>query len=768
MESKIELFEKCDRKLAKYLLNNIEKIEYRLIDDINYNPKDKFIEYLNKIVKTADKIKVVYKNKHDERYFSVGYSMQSMLREFRHSLYSNTCYDIDIINCHPTILAQYCKKNNIVCEELSKFNKKRDKIFDKLIADGHEKFDIKRELLKIMNGGKLDEVKFPTFKKLHDELKHIQKAVCLLNTDIYTRVKKEKAFNIEGSTLNHLLCKLENSILMSCYSFFKKNNYEVTSLCFDGLTINKDKKVDDVLLDALNKYVEKETDYKVEFIIKPMDEGLKVNPIELANYTDEKLISNDEEGANHIIELLKNKIIKSNNRYFIKKYEDTNIYIEDESANFTNTKEYLLQFILKLKLYRVVKKKDGDEIVAYSQEINGTQNLVKATMALINNDEDFVEKTWNSNINKLCFLNGYYDFSKKTFKSYDDETYTTVYVKSNYTETVDEEYKELLYSKVLNPILYNKETQKRFLNWCARGLAGQYTEKTWAVGLGFRNSGKSVITDLFKESFNSYVGTFSAEELLCNRVGSGDIAKKLGWLIPFQFRRLNFSNELKSVDESGKALKLDGNQIKSVSSGGDSKKARRNYKDEIDFKIQGRMCLFMNDLIKTDPLDASETLQVFEFMTIFKKDISEEEQNINNNPECETKYFLKDDSIKKLLQDERIKKAFIKVIIDSYTDEPIIKNDVDEFVENDDSVAKKLKEVYNITLNSDDRLTIDEVNNYNKIHLSSITKSKIKQTLSSLGICIKLIRENKKVTKYYTGLKINNINNDNNNDNGLD
>ncbi len=765
MESKIELFESCNVKIANYVLENIDNIEYRLIDDVNYNPKDKFIEYLQKIIKSPNgKMKIVYKNKNEERFFSVGYSMQSMLREFRHTLYNNTVYDIDIKNCHPVLLEQYCKKNNIGCVELSKFNKKRDSIFEKLIKTGLTKCEIKTVLLKIMNGGNLDETKYSYFKPLFNELKLIQDNVLIKNKDIEKRVLKEKSYNIAGSVLNHLLCKLENKVLMSCYRFFLKNNYEVTSLCFDGLTVLKKKEINDDILKALNGYVEKESEYKVEFIIKPMDDGMKIDMSKLKNYNDRIIIDNDEEGANCVIESLKNKIVKCNGRVFVRKYEDANIYVEDESANFTNTKEFLLHYTLKKNFQKVVKKKEGDELVPYSKDLSGAKNISQSVFVLIENNEDFVNKTWNSNLNKLCFLNGYYDFTEKAFKKYDEDTYTTVYINNNYTETVDEISLNVLYDKVLNPILHNKETQKRFLNWCARGLAGNYTEKTWGVGLGFRNSGKSVITDLFKNTFNSYIGTFNADQLLCNRLSGGDEAKKLSWLIPFQFRRLNFSNELKSVDENGKTLKLDGNQIKSVSSGGDEKTARKNYKDEIQFKLQGRMCLFMNDLIQTDPKDASETLQIFEFMSIFKKELTEENEIINSNPDCETKYFLKDDSIKKLIQDENIKKAFIKVIIDSYTDEPIIKNDVDEFIDDDSNVANKIKEIYNITLNNSDRITISDVNDYNKSRLSTISKSKIKQTLSSLGISIKSITENKKTTKYYIGLKLKEIQENNNND----
>ena len=756
MTVKIELIEKCNQKIAKYVLNHIDEIDYRIIDDVNYDPKEKFIEYLNKVISTKNgHIKVTYTNKDDGRMFVKGYAIQNMLREFRHSLFDNNCYDIDIKNAHPVILEQYCKKLKIPHSELKEYNKKRDTIILNLINQGFTKDEIKQALLKIMNGGKLDDKFVQYFEELNDELKTIRTMILKHNPELEKIVKKEKKFNIEGSVLNLVLCQIENKIITSAMEFFQKNNYYVMALCFDGLMIEKTKDITKDILISLNQYVKKSTEYEVEFLIKPMNEGLKIDMNEINEIKDDIIIETDEEGANYIIKHLNNKIIKSNGRVFIKKFDDANIYYEDESSKFSNTKDLLLNVILKMSIKKQIK---SDAIVDYSKNIGGAKALVEATFVLIENDDDFINKTWNSNIKKLCFLNGYYDFNDKVFKKYDDSTYTTVYINLNYNNNVSDQYVNLLNDKIINKILYNKEIRDSFLNWCSRGLAGLYTDKTWSVGLGLRNSGKSVLTELFLETFNTYCGTFTAEELICNRVGNGDVAKKLAWLLPFEFRRLNFSNELKSVDDTGKPLKLDGNLIKSVSSGGDTKKARRNYKDEVSFKIQGRMCLFMNDLIKTDPNDAIETLTIFEFKSIFKDEITENEQIINNQENCQTKYFLKDDTIKQLIKNDNIKHALIKIIIDNYTDNPQINKNADEFIDNDNNLILDIKNIYDITFNCDDKMTVSDFNDYNKEHLSQYTKSKIKQIISSLGASEKVIKIDKKTVRFYTGIKLKNNN----------
>ena len=92
---------------------------------------------------------------------------------------------------------------------------------------------------------------------------------------------------------------------------------------------------------------------------------------------------------------------------------------------------------------------------------------------------------------------------------------------------------------------------------------------------------------------------------------------------------MNFSNEIKTEDNKGNKLKLDGACIKKLSGGGDELTARLNYKDQITFKIQGRFMFFANDMIDVSPNDALKTLSVFKFQSEFKDEITDEEKRIN-------------------------------------------------------------------------------------------------------------------------------------------
>ncbi len=47
-------------------------------------------------------------------------SLQNLPKEFRGSIDENY-HDIDMVNAHPSILIQYCKKNDIKCENLDNY-----------------------------------------------------------------------------------------------------------------------------------------------------------------------------------------------------------------------------------------------------------------------------------------------------------------------------------------------------------------------------------------------------------------------------------------------------------------------------------------------------------------------------------------------------------------------------------------------------------------------------------------------------------------------
>ena len=748
-------FEYCSKKVVTWLKENIEKIDCRTNskDEI----KKKGLDYCDRVLRSEKNslLEITYqqsKNLSAGRYFAKGPSIQNLPREIRHTICKNEYNDIDMVNSQPTIMSQYCKKNNIPCPVLCDYVKKRDIIFEKMsVKKGLNKDDVKEQINKMINGGKPNIIN-SFFKKFHDECTVIIEKISALeeNKILYNMAKnrKDKSYNIKGTVLNYVYTIIENDILMCADEFFLKKGYKSDVLVFDGLMIRKTDNFDSHILEDLDNHIYDKTGYKVNFILKPMNEGINIPEDEISDIKIDDnyiIIEDDKQASNLIINLIKNDIVKCNNRFFLKQ---DNFYSEDYSHNEKDTKYKLLK-IISDQDYRQ-ETKTG--IKKYSTNARGSKNILDMVMPNLKNDQDFIKKMWNSNLKKLCFKNGYYDFVEKKLKPYDDTVITTIQINRNFNENVKKEHIQEVYDKILDPIFWNKEEQKNFLKWLARGVAGCPHDKTWGVGIGARNSGKGVICDLLSLSIGGYVGSFNPEEMLCARVGCSDMAKKLAWSVPLEFRRINFSNELKTEDDKGTKLKLDGTILKHIASGGDEQTARLLYKNEVNFRIQGRVIIFMNEMIEVSSSDTYKTLATFKFNTEFKDELTNEEKEINNLGGY--KFEIADRDIKsKFITRPEIQDAFINILIDHYVDyEPdfnkLTQENNDDIINHENDDENKLLSIFEFTKNSKDSITVCDIDT--KIKNSfSMQKSKYSNYLLKLGA----VKKKNMKGYFYSGIK---------------
>lgn len=738
--------EYCNKAVARWVLGNIDKIVIRTMTDDTYDAKEKCLKFCREVLKSTDGIvKVKYakaKGGNTGRMYARDNkfgSLQTLLREYRHTLCSRDYYDVDIVNCHPTLLLNYCVKNNLPHDRLKEYVETRNTIYAKYAG---KKEEVKLAMNKLLFSGQLDAIVASDsfFQNLRTEITDLYAKMRELEKDTYEKVKREKSpdvYNIDGKMCSRVLHEIENGVLVKMEKFFNLNGFTTRVLIYDGLMIHKTKELPDATLRKCEEYVKKKTGQDVKIIVKPMDEGFDIPDDELKNIDEEIIIREDKEGADILLERCSNDIKFSNGRYFIRK--TGNVFLEDTTKGNRLAENYLIHRACNMSICKVFEMANGNEnIRPYSRNIQGATNLQKMCMVNMPDDDgEFVKKLWETNIGKLCFTNGYYCFKSKAFKPYDDETFSPIYIKREFPVRNETKIKEV-FDKVLKPIFWNEEQLNYFLHWASRGLAGEYTEKTWAVGLGNRNSGKGVLTELFKNAFEEYVCDFKAEEMICNRVGNGDIAKKMGWITPFEFRRLYFSNELKTTDDKDRKLKLDGNIIKSLSSGGDTQTARLNYKDQIQFKIQGRMMLMMNEMIPLTPNDALTTLDTFVFQTQFVDEITPDQEEVNKKGDF--KFSKADPDIKSTtLKDVEIMDALIHIIIDYYqSSKPkkptcMVENNKD-MQDTDDNVENSIKDLFEITSNKKDTLTIPEIDAIFKENLPNISKSTYKLKLASMGV----------------------------------
>ena len=217
------------------------------------------------------------------RLFAQSASLQNLPREFRGALAYCIYHDIDMSKAHPTILLQYCKKNDIKCDTLEYYVNNADEIYNTFKNEyDMDKGDVKQLFLTAMNGGKREGITNSFFMKFKDECSRIHKFINSLNEDLMKEVKKRKEFNIDGSITNIILCKLENKILLTAIQYLLCLGYAVDVLVFDGMMIRKcaDKPITEELLDKLSGYVFDKTGYNIKFVEKELDTSINLGDYE--------------------------------------------------------------------------------------------------------------------------------------------------------------------------------------------------------------------------------------------------------------------------------------------------------------------------------------------------------------------------------------------------------------------------------------------------------------------------------------------------------
>ena len=593
--------------------------------------------------------------------------------------------DLDMVNCHPQIIYQVFKDLKYKTEYIKKYNTNRDSMIAEMMRHNLSRKDVKALVNKLCYGGSISswcksqnvdisvvhqdliglesEMKSNTgkFLKRSDTIKYYSHAV---------EVKGSGYWNLKGTALAFCIQSIECRCILSSYRQLIRDGYNVGALIHDGLHIMKGKNIYPKISDQLKRLLNAKYSLQIDFIIKPFNE-----PEELC---DMIIVENDKEGADYVNDKIKNDYIICDERIFIR---IDNLWTENKQSIL----RHLISIVGNMNIF-IAKDED---IVCISKTASGCKNILHFVNPT--HDNQFIVKLWESNRFKLCYQNGYWDFKKKKLMPYDENILTTIMIKRPYIESKEEHRKEV-WDRIINPIFnHNYQMAQSYLNFNARGLAGDIEDKRWAVCEGERNCGKGVIVGLLENSFENYVGTTNSENFLF-KAGQSDSAKSLSWLVPFEFKRLCITNEC-SKDTEGK-IRINGNILKKLTSGGDRIEARQNYKDEINFKIQARPIIFCNDLPPISPADAKELVYLYSYPSKF---VDKDDKRIGNNTQREMveivinedgdeeavpvmdkdgnavftnicSYYPMDDSIKDFCRRPEILNAFTDILFSFYGD----------------------------------------------------------------------------------------------------
>ena len=146
------LYEQVDRTRVEQLIAK---------NDFDDDVKKQLKKYLRKYDRAHKAFRVDYETQGlmiGRKYAKGSLSLQNFKKEIRETLVYDTHTDIDIVNCHLVLLAQYCDKNGLKCPCLDDFVSNRDARLQEIM----DTFQIIRKVAKdlfliMMYGGQINQ-----------------------------------------------------------------------------------------------------------------------------------------------------------------------------------------------------------------------------------------------------------------------------------------------------------------------------------------------------------------------------------------------------------------------------------------------------------------------------------------------------------------------------------------------------------------------------------------------------------------------------------
>lgn len=300
---KIKLNEEINPLYLKYLIASpfLLTQKYETFNDTIYeNEKDFLLKYQMKL--REGKVVAEYKqskHKYGRVYVDGSLTLGGMRKDVRDALTYDKYVDIDIDNCHCSIIEQILTKINISCNALTEYNNNRNEILlsvmnyyncDRktaksfflicLYGGNYETFintHNKREDTTPIN---INTEILPFMKKYYNEIQTITDLIYSHNIEATNEIKDYKeeykinfdANNIKNSILAFYAQNYERTILEIIYNFLKDKKCidQTAILIYDGLMIPKNNYYDG-LLASITTEIYNKTNFNLTLSIKPIE-----------------------------------------------------------------------------------------------------------------------------------------------------------------------------------------------------------------------------------------------------------------------------------------------------------------------------------------------------------------------------------------------------------------------------------------------------------------------------------------------------------------
>jgi len=779
---KWDIYEYCNRNILKALINHPE---------LNSEDISKLKNYKKKLcLNNLFKIKYKYSDKISSRVYPInGNGLTMFSKKIRNTICLNDYYDIDIINCAPSILLYICEELEIIETNYKNFKEyvlNRDDCIRKW--NNYYETDYKQQILSILFNGKCHSCCHEDLQIIKSEIYNTSIIIKHKLKDIISNKKiKLKHDNELGSFMSLLIFNVESMIIDNLLSYLRENSnvliYNdklVFTYEFDGIKILKQNiNCIDEFINNINSYIQQKYKY-ISFINKEYKEYLKISN-ELYEYND----INDSFINDEIIKKIIDFEYSSSDREIVKlirKIYDTRIlYLEKEKSWYffdihqsrwimhfgkqpLSIKTILYDDILKFvneyfdtdffKLYKeiIIKYAEQKPVPNFLNKIEDINRIFTqlSSNKSINHILDYLMADssylqYNQNIEfdnnefLLGFNNGVMDLKTLEFRKSRYEDFCSMSVGYNFSEHRDyEKESELL--NIFQKIHPNKEILDLWLTMYSSMLCGLNIEKFFILQGRGRN-GKGFMNEFISHTLGSNYIYYCEPSLLTNKFDTtsanpalANIHKKRGIIV-------------KEMDNNDKIIN---SNIKTLTGGGFIN-CRMLYSNECQAKQCATVVCESNDeiLLKSNPKQAElQRILVLIYKSSFLDNV-EEDDAFNNiykqNPlyktiEWKNEYkmsliYILLDYYKKFQENNY--KFNIPEEIKDFSNKYLKKSSImlsifNEYFEFDNNSKIEFKTL----LNRFKQFAYDNKSYYTFIQLRSINKENLIKTLEELNIKI--------------------------------
>lgn len=518
--------------------------------------------------------------------------LEKIEKTLRHSLCAGIYWDIDMVNAQPTILSQMASNRDLELSNLTNYVLYRDEIIEKLMSQfAKTRDEVKEWIITCIFGARI-----PELECLQKELRTLANELRSEYNELYEIIIKHKEANVIGTFLAYIAQTEECRCLMAMNDFFTQKGRSVDVFSYDGCmvkVINGEKVFPEELLRDAEEYVKKVTGYEIKLAIKPMvcseDFMKEAKPLRKEDIDDTYMVRK-------FLQKMGNNIINDTLNGIMIFDDKTGMWFPED---VDGKERKIRNFIIKADL----KEETMDGTVNYSGYANKQDAIIKILPSMIDPIDFCIDSKFTTAQNKLLFIDGIYDMITKTFtQGFNHDILFTGRIKRKFPERNED-----LIAKV-NKLLFEdpyKETEqdvgKYMKKLLARGIGGNYHDKTMVIVVGESNSGKGLLSFALENTFGTNITTYAAANLQF-RGNNVDDAKKYSWVCPIRNSRISIANEVSTATSGSQSACLDGNVIKGLT-GGDKTQMRQNFMNEEAHRNRALMLLFVNDLPPIKPLD---------------------------------------------------------------------------------------------------------------------------------------------------------------------